>query len=121
MDKPSHQRRKWSTILFLTLSCAEYHWKDLERLINEKRKLQGKKPLDMSILRHRINAMNEHSFIVQEYFFERVESFLKTFGKEILGIEHYFIRFEFAKSRGQIHAHLIAILGKLSKLFSFNV
>ncbi|MEE4247969.1 MAG: hypothetical protein V2I33_21465, partial [Kangiellaceae bacterium] len=105
---------------FMTLSCAEYHWRDLQKLINEKRKLQGKLPLDLSILKNRINAMNEHAIIIQEYFVERVESFLKTFCKEVLGIEHYYVRFEFAKSRGQIHAHLIAILGKLSKLFSFN-
>ena len=105
---------------FMTLSCAEYHWQDLQRLINQKRKELGLEPLDMSILRNRINAMNEYSLVVQEYFVERVQSFLDSFGKEVLGIEHYYVRFEFAKSRGQVHAHLVAILGKKSKLVSFN-
>ena len=30
-------------------------------------------------------------------------------GKDLYGIEHYWVRFEFAKGRGQIHAHLLAI------------
>ena len=76
---------------FMTLSCAEFHWQDLERLINQKRKELGLEPLDMSILRNQINAMNEYSLVVQEYFVERVQSFLDSFGKEELGIEHYYV------------------------------
>ena len=82
--------------------------------------MAGQEPIDMSELKNKINAMNEYTLIVQEYFVKRVESFLDIYGKEVFGIEHYYVRFEFAKSRGQIHAHLIAILGKNSKLISFN-
>jgi hypothetical protein len=38
----------------------------------------------------------------------------------VLGIEHYFARFEFEKSRGQIHVHLLAVLGKKSRIADLN-
>jgi len=53
--------------------------------------------------------MNRHALLVQEFFQKRVEDFLNTYGREVLGIKHYWIRYEFAKGRGQIHAHLLAI------------
>jgi hypothetical protein len=36
-------------------------------------------------------------------------AWLKTVGKNIFGIRHFWLRYEFAPSRGQIHAHIIAI------------
>jgi hypothetical protein len=38
----------------------------------------------------------------------------------VFGIEHYFARFEFAKSRGQIHVHLLAFLGKKARIGDLN-
>ena len=46
---------------------------------------------------------------MQEHFQQRVTSFLDTYGRTVLGIKHYWVRYEFAKGRGQIHAHLLAI------------
>ena len=40
------------------------------------------------------------------------EDYLNTVGRDVLGIEHYWCRFEFAKGRGQIHAHILVILKK---------
>ena len=57
----------------------------------------------------KIKAVNDHALLVQEYFQRRVESFLNGQGKEMFGIKHYWVRYEFAKGRGQIHAHLLAI------------
>ena len=34
---------------------------------------------------------------------------MKTIGLKVFGIKHYWGRFEFAKSRGQIHLHLLGI------------
>ena len=45
----------------------------------------------------------------QEYFQLRVIAWIETVGKEVFGIKHYWIRYEFAASRGQIHAHFLAI------------
>ena len=38
-----------------------------------------------------------------------MEIWLATVGKRIFNINHYWVRFEFAPGRGQIHAHLLAI------------
>ena len=53
--------------------------------------------------------MNDYSIVIQEFFQLRTKEFLDTIGKHVFEIEHYWCRFEFAKSRGQIHAHLLAI------------
>ena len=47
--------------------------------------------------------------MVQEYFQTRVTLWLNTVGKRVFGIDHYWVRYEFAPGRGQIHAHLLAI------------
>ncbi len=46
---------------------------------------------------------------MQEYFQARVQMWLDTIGKNVFKIQHYWCHFEFAPSRGQIHAHLLAI------------
>ena len=53
--------------------------------------------------------MNNHSLVVQEFFQLRVKAWLETLGKEIFGIKAHWIRFKFAPSRGQIHAHMLVI------------
>lgn len=53
--------------------------------------------------------MYEHAAIVQSYFQKRVDYWFETVGKKIFGIVHYWLRYEFAPSRGQIHAHFLAI------------
>jgi hypothetical protein len=47
--------------------------------------------------------------MVQEFFQICVDEFLKTIGLEIFGIKHFWARFKFVKSRGQIHLHLLGI------------
>ena len=56
--------------------------------------------------------MNDYAIVIQEFFIKRTEDYLNTVGREVLGIEHYWLRFEFAKGRGQIHAHILVILKK---------
>ena len=104
--------------LFLTFSCAEYWWKELEDLLyqrcqgtedevlakdmkqshDEKKKMKAK-----SILVERYSA------VIQEFFQIRMENWLTTVGKEEFGLEYYWMRFEFAKGRGTIHAHILGI------------
>ena len=57
----------------------------------------------------RVKKICDHALLVQEHFQQRVTTFLETYGRNILGIKHYWVRYEFAKGRGQIHAHLLAI------------
>jgi hypothetical protein len=57
----------------------------------------------------RATIINKFTLVVQEYFQERVMAWLETVGKKLLGIKHYWLRYEFAPSRGQIHAHMLVI------------
>lgn len=113
--------------VFLTLSCAEYFWADMIRLLEERvwmsegGCLNGKgqrchvngSVIDFSTnITARNKAVNDYSIVVQEFFIKRLQDWLDTVGKAVLGINHYWCRMEFAKGRGQIHAHLIAILDK---------
>ena len=99
---------------FITLSCAEYFWPDVMRLIQERMILGGMKASEAKNLcnptsKKFVQVINDYSIVIQEYFQERTELWLKTVGKELFGIEHYWVRYEFAPGRGQIHAHLLAI------------
>jgi hypothetical protein len=67
-----------------------------------------------------VKAVNDYSIVIQEYFQDRVTDFLENYAKQVFLIEHYFARFEFAKSRGQIHVHLLAVLGKNSRIADLN-
>ena len=119
--------------VFMTLSCAEYFWPDMIRLLEERVWIAHGKKVDKSgrkvhedgslIDLHndrqaRNKAVNDYSIVVQEFFILRVENYLNTVGKTVFGIDHYWCRFEFAKGRGQIHAHLVAILNgeRMNKL-----
>ena len=53
--------------------------------------------------------VTERTAVVQEYFQKRVGFWLETVGKVIFGMKHYWVRYEFASGRGQIHAHRVAI------------
>jgi hypothetical protein len=41
-----------------------------------------------------------------------VTYFLEKYAKKVFGIHHYYARFEISKSWGQIHVHILAMLGK---------
>ena len=99
-------------MFFITLSCAEYHWPDISRLLIDRLKLGGKEPEDYPVNpsdRGFVKLVNQYSIVVQEYFQKRVVLWLETAGKELFGIDHYWVRYEFAPGRGQIHAHLFAM------------
>ena len=53
--------------------------------------------------------VNQYSIVVQEYFQERVKLWLQTVGRKVFRIQHHWLRYEFAPSRGQIHAHMLVI------------
>ncbi len=93
--------------LFMTLSCAEYFWPDLKRILEEYiLQAEGKSvnlELDHSTLN---NVLNGYTLVVQEFFHLRVQEYFKKIGINVFGIKYYWGRFEFAKSRGQIHLHL---------------
>jgi len=60
--------------------------------------------------------INDYTVVIQEYFQVRVRTWLETVGKDIFGIDHYWLRFEFAPGRGQVHAHMIATTNKMEDM-----
>jgi hypothetical protein len=74
--------------LFLTLSCAEYHWKDIERLLNKIRSIAGEPPLTLDSITDKVKAVNDYFIVIQEYFQARVTDFLEKYAKQVFGIEH---------------------------------
>jgi hypothetical protein len=85
--------------LFVILSCEEYHWQDIEKLLNARRKIAGDPPISLKAVTEKVRAVNNYSIVIQEYFQALVSDFLENYAKEVFGIHHYYARFEFAKSR----------------------
>lgn len=98
-------------MFFITLSCAEYLWPDIIRLVKERMEIAGEDSSCCFVGSSKLTKLlNQYSFVVQEYFQKRVETWLATVGNDIFGIKHYWVRYEFAPGRGQIHAHLLAVV-----------
>lgn len=101
------ERGNGAPSFFITLSCAEYHWEDIKRLVKERMRYEGLCESNYDEDKH-VKHVNDYSLVVQEYFQLRVQHWLDTVGKEVFGIKSYWYRFEFAPSRGQIHVHMLA-------------
>jgi hypothetical protein len=67
-----------------------------------------------------VRAVHDYSIVIQEYVQARLLDFLENYAKEVFGIHHYYAMFEFAKSRGHIHVHILAMLGKKSNIIELN-
>ena len=100
---------------FITLSCAEYQWPDMIRLLKQRIELAGGNSNDCYVGSPKLSTiLNQYSIVVQELFQNRVKHWLDTVGKVVFDIKHHWIRYEFAPGRGQIHAHLLAITGDMT-------
>ena len=95
---------------FITLSCAEYFWPDCLAMLKNRFQVVDIELHDCYDGSPKlIQLVNDYSIVIQEYFQKRTELWLETVGKVIFDIKHYWVRYEFAPGRGQIHAHLLAI------------
>jgi hypothetical protein len=63
------------------LSFAEYHWKDVEKLLNARRKIEGEPPIECDNITNKVKAVNDYSIIIQEYFQARVTDLLENYAK----------------------------------------
>jgi hypothetical protein len=81
--------------LFITLSCAEYFWGDLMKLLVDRFKMDnpGKEVPDIkNDITARVKLANDYMLDVQDFFQQRTKHFLEeVFGKTI-GIKYYFAR-----------------------------
>jgi hypothetical protein len=92
---------------FMTFSCAEHKWEDIKRPVVDCFECAGLPKPDSENIRF-VCLVNDHTLIVQECFQQRIQLWLDTVGKKF-GIKHCWLRFEFAPSRGQMHAHVLCI------------
>ena len=115
---------------FMTLTCAENWWPDLRRIFaaleksspvkpKRKRKTKGdtidepaksrSELLDEGNFQAMAQAARRYPLYVNEYFMKRAKTFLDGYAREVLNIEYYWGRVEFASGRGQIHLHILCI------------
>ncbi|XP_066913356.1 uncharacterized protein [Clytia hemisphaerica] len=96
---------------FHTNSMAELHWAPLRQLLAKYLSstcedtydgILNKLNTDMHFLRRTV-LQNLH--IATLYFESRTINYYNTVAKELFDLTDYWFRFEFAKSRGQIHSH----------------
>ena len=96
---------------FDTSSCAEHHWTQLHNLlIKYIAQINGEPESDIRLkftndskYRHQVILQNQH--IVTSYFDIRHTNYKDTVLKHLFQYEDFWSRYEFAKSRGQIHSH----------------
>jgi hypothetical protein len=85
-------------------------------VLNKRRSIAVEPPLTLDIITEKVKVVNDYSIVIQEYFQAGVTDLLENYAKQVFVIEHYFAIFEFAKSRGQMHVHLLAVLGEKSRI-----
>lgn len=113
--------------LFMTFSCAEYWWNDLLQFLKHRIKNTEDEHFIEELTngtekkKRKIQAflVDKYCASVQMFFHERLDNWMETIGRNIFNIKHYYLRFEFAKGRGQIHAHMVAITTDLELLTEF--
>ena len=85
--------------LYITLSCAEFYWKPLRRILEEYLDVSLDSKSDL------YKAVKENPHIVVHYFDLRAQDFIKIIVVKIFRVNSYWIKYEFAIHRGQIHLH----------------
>lgn len=85
--------------IFWTLSCAEFHWPEFHDLFNNT--------AELSDSQRRENVVN-NPHLLDCFFTERTEQFVKHWLKNTLGATWHWFRYEYAVQRGSIHCHGIA-------------
>ena len=90
---------------FITVSCAEFWWKPLRRILEVYLKATTGKDVDLSDKAVLYKEVQRNSHIIVKYFDMRVTSFQDEILRPIFKVCDFFSRHEFAKSRGMIHNH----------------
>ena len=97
---------------FLTGSCAEFHWTPLIKLLKELLERKGDTTTDIvNDLFARRRVVKQYCNVVCDFFHKKTEMFIEHVLKPVYGVSDYYLRYEFAESRGQIHFHMLAWRG----------
>ena len=94
---------------FMTGSCAEFHFTPLRRLLEEYiLQTTGEKVNLAEDSNARFKAVQENTHVAVSYFDLRTQAYHEKVLKLVFGVSDYWYRYEFAKSRGQIHWHKLS-------------
>ena len=94
--------QKGTPTIFWTLSCAEFHWPEFHKLFFKESEQVTQQQIRNNIIH------NPH--ILDWFFTQRVDSFVKHWLYNILGAVWHWFRYEFTVLRGAIHVHGLAKL-----------
>ena len=90
---------------FTTGSCAEFYFKPLRRLLTLYIKETTGLDIDLTNKSNMFKALQENTHIVADYFEKRTHDYFHEVLKPVMGVDSFWYRQEFAKSRGMIHWH----------------
>ncbi|CAH3193199.1 unnamed protein product, partial [Porites evermanni] len=94
---------------FMTGSCAEFYFPPLRRLLEEYiLQTTGEEVHLAEDSNARFKAVQENTHVVVSYFDLRTQAYHEKVLKPVFGVSDYWYRYEFAKSRGQIHWHQLS-------------
>ena len=102
---------------FDTNSLAEFHWKSLKKLLIEYESVVKGIPREQ--LEEKVKEFSYYQqmvlnnlHIVTNYFDIRTVNYYTTVAREVFQTSDMWIRYEFAKGRGEIHSHAIIFSNK---------
>ena len=72
-----------------------------------QRTMWPRKRLKNNDVRATQKAAKKYPLFVNDFFMKRAQKIMNEVLKDVLGIEHYWGRVEFAPGRGQIHLHML--------------
>lgn len=90
---------------FTTGRCAEFHFKPLKRLLSIYISQTTGSSVDLNDKNILFKTLQENTHIVGQYFDLRTQSYFKNVMGPVFGVDSYWYRQEFAKSRGMVHWH----------------
>lgn len=97
----------------MSASCAEFYWSQmLQYLSSHIERVEGC-TIDLAHPDNsdeRFEKLQQYAQVVTLYFEHRAMKWIVEVLVPALGIDTYYVVFEFAKGRGQIHFHLLAWL-----------
>jgi len=108
---------------FITLTCAENWWPNLRDIYADLEKIAGREVEAQLLRQGNIQAMRRaarrYPHYVNKYFMDRAKTFLDEFARDVLELEYYWGRIEFAPGRGAVHLHLLGIAQNKAYLHNF--
>ena len=90
---------------FTTGSCAEFHFKPLRRLLGLYLHQTTGTDVDLGDKSKLFQVLQSNTHIVAKYFDLRTKSYFSNIMALVFGVNSYWYRQEFAKSRGMVHWH----------------